>query len=109
MIDAPPQLSSEMSNLMAFKTATLTAVGFKRNGVWGEETASQKLEHLGLMFGALAASPESEVSGRGVPLRALTFGLLVFPSVWDWYLQWRERRRGFYTAWKPICSVLPCP
>jgi hypothetical protein len=85
---------------MAFKTATLTAVGFKRNGVWGEETASQKLEHLGLMFGALAASPESEVSGRGVPLRALTFGLLVFPNVWDWYLQWRERRRGFYTAWE---------
>ncbi|KQR36142.1 hypothetical protein ASF91_21405 [Rhizobium sp. Leaf155] len=100
VIDAPPQLSSEMSNLMAFKTATLTAVGLKRNGVWGEETASQKLEHLGLMFGALAASPESEVSGRGVPLRALTFGLLVFPSVWDWYLQWRERRRGFYTAWE---------
>ncbi|MGL4094431.1 hypothetical protein [Agrobacterium cavarae] len=100
VIDAPPQLSSEMANLMAFKTATLTAVGFKRNGVWGEETASQKLEHLGLMFGALAASPESEVSGRGVPLRALTFGLLVFPNVWDWYLQWRERRRGFYTAWE---------
>lgn len=100
VIDAAPQLSSEMANLMAFKTATLTAVGFKRNGVWGEETASQKLKHLGLMFGALAASPESEVSGRGVPLRALTFGLLVFPNVWDWYLQWRERRRGFYTAWE---------
>ncbi len=100
VIDAPPQLSSEMANLMAFKTATLTAVGFKRNGVWGEEPASQKLEHLGLMFGALAASPKSEVSGRGVPLRALTFGLLVFPNVWDWYLQWRERRRGFYTAWE---------
>lgn len=100
VIDAPPQLSSEMANLMTFKTATLTAVGFKRNGVWGEETASQKLEHLGLMFGALAASPESEVSGRGVPLSALTFGLLVFPNVWDWYLQWRERRRGFYTAWE---------
>jgi hypothetical protein len=35
-----------------------------------------------------------------VPLSALTFGLLVFPGVWDWYLQWRERRRGFYTAWE---------
>ena len=23
--------------------------------------------------------------------------MLVFPSVWDWYLQWRERRRSFYT------------
>ncbi len=100
VIDAPAQLALEMAALMSFKTATLTAVGFKRNGVWGEETASQKLEHLGLMFGALAASPEGEVAGRGVPLGALTFGLLVFPGVWDWYLQWRERRRGFYTAWE---------
>lgn len=100
VIDAPAQLALEMANLMSFKTATLTAVGFKRNGVWGEETASQKLEHLGLIFGALTASPEGEVAGRGVPLSALTFGLLVFPGVWDWYLQWRERRRGFYTAWE---------
>ncbi|MQB22583.1 hypothetical protein DXT90_18320 [Agrobacterium tumefaciens] len=100
VIDAPTHLAHEMANLMSFKTATLTAVGFKRNGVWGEETASQKLEHLGLMFGALAASPEGEVAGRGVPLNALTFGLLVFPGIWDWYLQWRERRRGFYTAWE---------
>lgn len=100
VIDAPTHLAYEMANLMSFKTATLTAVGFKRNGVWGEETASQKLEHLGLMFGALAASPEGEVAGRGVPLNALTFGLLVFPGIWDWYLQWRERRRGFYTAWE---------
>ena len=22
------------------------------------------------------------------------------PGVWDWYLQWQERRRGFYTAWE---------
>lgn len=64
VIDAPTHLAYEMANLMSFKTATLTAVGFKRNGVWGEETASQKLEHLGLMFGALAASPEGEVAGR---------------------------------------------
>lgn len=100
VIDAPTHLALEMANLMSFKTATLTEVGYKRNGVWGEETASQKLEHLGLMFGALAASPQGEVAGRGVPLSALTFGLLVFPGVWDWYLQWRERRRGFYTAWE---------
>jgi hypothetical protein len=30
----------------------------------------------------------------------LSFGLLVFPGVWDWYLQWREQRRGFYTKWE---------
>src|SRR3546814_472393 len=27
-------------------------------------------------------------------------GLLVFPAVLDWYVQWRERRRGFYTVWE---------
>lgn len=24
----------------------------------------------------------------------------VFPAVWDWYVQWREKRRGFYTKWE---------
>src|SRR5690606_25009961 len=24
----------------------------------------------------------------------------VFPHVWDWYLQWREQRRGCYTKWE---------
>jgi len=59
------------------------------------------------MFGALAASPKSDVKGYGVPLNHLTFGLLVFPGVWDWYLQWREKRRGFYTRWEEdMLSVL---
>ena len=97
VVDAPPRLAMEMADLIRFKTSTLTAIGFQRNGVWGEETASQKIEHLGLMFGALAASPAGIVKGRGVPLSQLSFGLLVFPGVWDWYLQWREQRRGFYT------------
>ncbi len=100
VVDAPPRLAMEMADLIRFKTSTLTAIGFQRNGVWGEETASQKIEHLGLMFGALAASPAGGVKGRGVPLSHLTFGLLIFPGVWDWYLQWREQRRGFYTKWE---------
>lgn len=100
VIDAPPVLAMEMVELIRFKTATLTAFGLQRNGVWGEETASQKVEHLGLMFGALAAHPRGPVRGYGVPLQHLTFGLLVFPSIWDWYVQWREKRRGFYTAWE---------
>ncbi len=100
VVDAPPQLAMEMADLIRFKTSTLTAIGFQRNGVWGEETASQKVEHLGLMFGALAASPAGVVKGRGVPLSRLTFGLLIFPGIWDWYLQWREQRRGFYTKWE---------
>lgn len=100
VVDAPPRLSMEMADLIRFKTSTLTAIGLQRNGVWGEETASQKIEHLGLMFGALAASPSGIIKGRGVPLSQLSFGLLVFPGVWDWYLQWREQRRGFYTKWE---------
>ena len=100
VVDAPPRLAMEMADLIRFKTSTLTAIGFQRNGVWGEETASQKIEHLGLMFGALAASPAGVIKGRGVPLSQLTFGLLIFPGVWDWYLQWREQRRGFYTKWE---------
>ncbi|QLL64262.1 hypothetical protein [Sinorhizobium mexicanum] len=100
VVDAPPRLAMEMADLIRFKTSTLTAIGFQRNGVWGEETAFQKIEHLGLMFGSLAASPAGIVKGRGVPLSQLTFGLLIFPGVWDWYLQWREQRRGFYTKWE---------
>lgn len=108
VVDAPPRLAMEMTNLIRFKTTTLTALGFQRNGVWGEETASQKIEHLGLMFGALAASPNGEIKGYGVALSQLTFGLLVFPSIWDWYLQWRERRHGFYTQWEEdmLCILL---
>ncbi len=100
VVDAPPRLAMEMADLIRFKTSTLTAIGFQRNGVWGEETASQKIEHLGLMFGALAASPNGVVKGFGIPVSQLSFGLLVFPGVWDWYLQWREHRRGFYTKWE---------
>ncbi|MDR6819917.1 hypothetical protein J2X76_005114 [Neorhizobium sp. 2083] len=100
VVDAPPRLAMEMADVIRFKTSTLTAIGLQRNGVWGEETASRKIEHLGLMFGALVASPSGIVKGRGVPLGQLSFGLLVFPGVWDWYLQWREQRRGFYTKWE---------
>lgn len=100
VVDAPAALDREMNELLRFKTATLTAFGLQRNGVWNEETASQKVEHLGLMFGSLASDPRSTVKGCGVPLDSLCFAMLVFPAVWDWYLQWRERRRGFYTKWE---------
>lgn len=72
----------------------------QRNGIWGEQTAQQKVEHFGLWFGALAASPESDVQGFGADPERLSFATMVFPQVWDWYLQWRERRRGFFTKWE---------
>ena len=100
VVDAPERLQREMTELLRFKTATLTAFGLRRSGVWNAETASQKIEHLGLMFGALAVSPEGEVRGYGADLASLSFAHLLFPRVWDWYLGWREARRGFYTKWE---------
>lgn len=96
----PPRLQQEMSSLVQFKTSTLAAAGYQRSGVWGSETASQKIEHLGLLFGAMTASPAGRVKGLGIAREKLTFGMLVFPAVWDWYLRWRESRRGFYTKWE---------
>lgn len=93
-------VAQEMQELVQFKTATLTAAGFRRSGVWGEETAAQRIEHLGLMFGAMAARPDSRTTGLGISIHQLGFAMLVFPAVWDWYIQWREQRRGFYTNWE---------
>ncbi|MEY9650047.1 hypothetical protein ABIF07_006325 [Bradyrhizobium elkanii] len=100
VVDAPAALDEEMRDLLCFKTSTLTQRGVQRSGVWNEETASQKLEHLGLLFGALTASPRTAVRGFGASLDCVCFAMLVFPAVWDWYLRWRERRRGFYTHWE---------
>ncbi|HEY1123947.1 MAG TPA: hypothetical protein VGE67_20175, partial [Haloferula sp.] len=97
---APAELEAEMNGLMAFKTATLSPLTYRRRGVWGPETAAQKLEQLSLLFGALAASRDGPVRGAGIPLHALSFGMLALPKVWDWYVSWRERRRGFFTAWE---------
>lgn len=97
---APPRLQTEMDALNSFKTATLTKAGYKRSGVWNEETSSQRTEHLSLLFGAFSAPADGPVRGLGVPSDQLTFGLLIVPAVWDWYVQWRERKRGFYTRWE---------
>ena len=99
-IDAPLALADEVAELIRFKTATLIDIGLQRNGVWNETTALQRVEHLGLLFGALAASPKGSVQGLGVPRDKLVLSLLAFPAVWDWYVQWRERKRGFYTVWE---------
>lgn len=100
IMDAPKRLNDEMAEILRFKTSTFAAYGQQRNGVWGTETASQKVEHFGLWFGAFTASCEGEVQGYGVDPEVLTFAMMVFPRVWDWYLHWRERRRGFYTRWE---------
>lgn len=110
IVAAPYPLNEEMAGLLAFKTATLSARGVQRSGVWGPETASLKAEHLGLLFGALVAAPASEIRGAGVAPHQLTFALLAFPSIWDWYLEWRRAKRGFYTGWEiemlMLCAAL---
>lgn len=97
---APPRLDQEMTDLVEFKTATLTTLGFRRRGVWSQITADQRIEHFALMFGALCAPTDGPVRGAGAPVDSLSFAMLTLPKVWDWYLQWRERRRGFYTNWE---------
>jgi hypothetical protein len=97
---APPHLQDEMASLVEFKTAALTNLGFRRNGTWCEETASQRTEHLGLMFGALSADPNGAIGGLGIAADRLGFALLAFPQLWDWYLNWRAHRRGFFTVWE---------
>jgi hypothetical protein len=99
-LEAPPRLREEMGELLEFKTATLVRLGFQRNGTWCDETASQRIEHLSLMLGALAASPDGPVAGLGIPAGKLTLALLAFPQIWDWYLNWRAQRRGFFTVWE---------
>jgi hypothetical protein len=99
-LEAPPRLQQEMQRLVEFKTATLTKLGYRRNGSWCEETSSQRIEHLGLMLGALCAPADGPAGGRGIPAHKLTLALLVFPAVWDWYVNWRARRRGFFTIWE---------
>ncbi len=98
--DAPALLETDVARFIRFKTATLPPSNLLRNGRWGVETAAQKLEHLGLMFGALCSPPDGPIRGAGIPADALSFPMLLFPSVWDWYLAWREERRGFYTSWE---------
>lgn len=97
---APVALAHEMSAYVAFKTAPMTQLGYRRRGIWSRVSAEQRQAHLGLMFGALAASPKGPVRGLGVDRDAISFALLVLPQVWDWYLRWREARRGFFTNWE---------
>nr|WP_305111718.1 hypothetical protein [Shinella lacus] len=101
---APATLAAEMRDLVRFKTATLTEKGMLRNKKWGQFTAAQKIEHFGLLLGALSSQPSGRVCGAGAPMSDLTLALLAFPGVWDWYLTWRERRRGFFTVWE--CNML---
>lgn len=107
-IEASESLSIEMQNLINFKMSPLTPLGYERRGKWVEATAKQKIDHVGLFFGALSACPQGQAAGLGVPIERLCLGMFIFPQLWDWYLQWRKDRRGFYTIWEVnmLCLAL---
>ncbi|HEY8618306.1 hypothetical protein [Phenylobacterium sp.] len=97
---APDALAAQAAQLVAFKTARFAPAGQLRHGIWSPATAGQQLHHLGLLFGALAAPATGPARGLGAPRDSLTFALLCVPAVWDWYIAWREARRGFLSPWE---------
>lgn len=97
MIEAPSALASEVAALVNFKTATVPPEGYRRSGVWNPASVDIRVQHLGLILGALVAAPDSPARGFGAPVEAVSLALLLFPQVHDWHLRWREQRRGFLT------------
>lgn len=96
-IPAPPRLAREVSQIISFHTALLPPKGFRRRRRWTHATARTTVARFGLILGALAAPPDRHVKGLGVPVSHLTVGLFVFPEIWEWYLHWYEKRRGFFS------------
>ena len=60
---APSRLAEELDNLMRFKRATIAPGSLGRYSGWSAETAAQRLGTYGRFFGALIASPRSEIRG----------------------------------------------
>ncbi|HWY60545.1 MAG TPA: hypothetical protein VNW15_01460 [Rhizomicrobium sp.] len=103
IVTAPARLSAEMSSLIKFKTTKLLPPGWRRTFRWAPGTAELKISKYGLMFGALVASKNATAAGLGIPRGELTFASLVFPAVWEWYLDWCLQRRGFHNRAESHC------
>ena len=95
---APAELVHEMRDILALKTALLPPKGFRRSGRWADTTAQTHVKRYGTIFGLLAADPDGAIGGLGIPISNLTFGLFLFPDIWDWYLSWYEKKRGFFSC-----------
>jgi hypothetical protein len=94
---AREQVVNEVADLAKFNTAPLPPTGYLRRRMWRHPTMRSDIRRCGSVLGLLAAPSERKVGGRGASLDKLTLGLLVFPALWDWYLQWYLERRGFFT------------
>ena len=97
-IPASPRLTQEMRDLVHFKTVMLPPKGYVRGKKWLNSTAVVQVARYGLALGTLAAERDGDVCGLGVPVKDLTLGLFAFPEVWEWYLSWYQRRRGFFSS-----------
>jgi hypothetical protein len=97
-VQASRSLMIEMKSLLDLQTATIAPEGFRRLTRWSGAMADKTTRQFGLFLGALHADPQSPAAGRGVHMEKLTLGLLAFPSTINWYMRWRERRRGFYST-----------
>ena len=98
--EVPQHLIEELDDLVKFKRSTLATFGYQRYAGWSAYTAELRANTYGRFFGAILASPRSEIAGLGVPRSHITMALMAFPAVWDWFLRWAEKRRGFYTKYE---------
>jgi hypothetical protein len=94
---APERLAKEISDLAKFNTALLPPIGYLRRRMWRHPTMRSAVRRCGSVFGLVAAPREGKVGGLGASMDKLTVGLLVFPALWDWYLNWHLEHRGFFT------------
>lgn len=98
--ETPQQLVVELDDLVRFKRSTISLPGFHRHKAWSKYTVELRTGSYGRIFGAMMAAPRSQVAGLGVPKSHITMALMAFSSVWDWFLGWAEKRRGFYTKYE---------
>lgn len=104
-IPAPASVAKEILDMAKFKTAPLPPTGYLRHRAWRHPTTRSDIRRCASVLGLLAAPPEGSAQGLGVPPEHLTLGLLVFPSLWDWFLQWNLDRRGFFTHSETLALI----
>lgn len=97
-IIAPDRLKLEMLDLVHCQTTALSPLHYRRYSSWKTSTMATNVRIFGQLFGSLAAPSTPPICGMSVPLSSLTFGLVVFPSVLDWFFRWRQARRGFFSV-----------
>jgi hypothetical protein len=97
-VPAPQHLVNEMLHLVQFFSGTFAPKGYRRRRRWADGTVRARVPQFGTVLGSFATSPNGKLRGLGVPLENLTMALFVFPQIWDWWLDWCEQRRGFFSG-----------